>query len=99
MSDIKRITVSKEYVNNLESKMEVIATKVDLLTNFNEQRIEKVREDIKDVKNTVTKLTDGHEYRIRTLEATQSYSRGVIGLALVIIGVAGATMFRLIIGV
>ena len=72
--------------NDVCQTLDVIATKLELLTQFNEERLRDVHEELKDIKLLVNDISKDHEHRLKTLEATQSYQRGVVGLALLLIG-------------
>lgn len=73
--------------------LEVIGAKLELLTQFNEERLGAVHDEIKDIKLLVNDISKDHEHRLKTLEATQSYQRGIIAL---VVFIAGAVALPLI---
>lgn len=85
-------TQVKDSLNSLNLKLE-------LLIKMQDERIRELQNDIKDMKLDIQRITTDHENRLRTLEATQHYTRGVIGVALLAFGATAATLFKSLLGI
>lgn len=91
-------TNNNKTPGDIKVALDVLMTKVDLLTHFNEERIKDLHTEMRDLKIEIHKLVTDHEHRVKNLEHTQHYVRGVIGFALILTGIAGSALFRHFLG-